>query len=287
MPRVHAVQKSRHLKVSDIDSQRMVGSHPGRQGPQGPRCHAQPEAARGTCASTGAGCGASLTDWLVSRQPMAKHGELSVTTKFFGQPASALHNLRLGLKHKHIHPHTLRHCFATHSARSRRRPAHQSRCCSGRIGPRGDRRSIASLRRHLSATGSPLDALTIRWEKENRHKRMNRPPLRWPTSFRCAGQSFIEAQSQVDQRDQQKSVAWPSHAATTPALGGHRDSVPELRTYCISYNSCATGIAHGARATPACAGSGTERELLAHHYVHVVFTLPRELAAPRNCKQAN
>ena len=35
-----------NLKIHDIDSQRMVGSRPGRQGTQGPRRHAQPESAR-------------------------------------------------------------------------------------------------------------------------------------------------------------------------------------------------------------------------------------------------
>jgi site-specific recombinase XerD len=36
-----------HLKISDIDSQRMV-VHPRRQGPQGSRCHAQSQATHGT-----------------------------------------------------------------------------------------------------------------------------------------------------------------------------------------------------------------------------------------------
>ncbi len=41
----------------------------------------------------------------------------------------------------------------------------------------------------------------------------------------------------------------------------------------------ATGTAHDARATPACAGlSSAKRELLPTRYVHAVFTLPRELA---------
>jgi hypothetical protein len=41
----------------------------------------------------------------------------------------------------------------------------------------------------------------------------------------------------------------------------------------------ATGIAHGVRATPACAGSkAREEELLPTRYVHAVFTVPRELA---------
>jgi integrase len=59
-----------HLKISDIDSQRMV-IHIQRQGTQGPRCHAQPEAAR--CATRLlARAQAQANELAVSRQPMGR-----------------------------------------------------------------------------------------------------------------------------------------------------------------------------------------------------------------------
>ena len=66
----------------------------------------------------------------------------------------------------------------------------------------------------------------------------------------------------------------------TAALGGHRDRCTDCgHTTAISYNSCRN------RHCPKCQGNARlrwlqarERELLPTHYVHVVFTLPRELA---------
>jgi Transposase zinc-binding domain len=66
----------------------------------------------------------------------------------------------------------------------------------------------------------------------------------------------------------------------TAALGGHRDQCADCGHTAISYNSCRN------RHCPRCQGNARlrwlqarERELLATRYVHVVFTLPRELAA--------
>jgi hypothetical protein len=65
-----------------------------------------------------------------------------------------------------------------------------------------------------------------------------------------------------------------------PALGGHRDQCSDCGHTAISYNSCRN------RHCPRCQGNARlrwlqarERELLPTHYVHVVFTLPRELAS--------
>jgi transposase-like zinc-binding protein len=65
----------------------------------------------------------------------------------------------------------------------------------------------------------------------------------------------------------------------TAALGGHRDQCSDCGHTAISYNSCRN------RHCPRCQGNARQRwlqarqrELLPASYVHVVFTLPRELA---------
>lgn len=102
---------------------------------------------------------------------------------------------------------------------------------------------------------------------------MNRPPLEVADIVRCAGQSFIE-----------RSRKWINGLLAitrcrTAALGGHRDQCSDCRHSAISYNSCRN------RHCPKCQGNARvrwlqarEQELLPTHYVHVVFTLPRELA---------
>jgi Putative transposase/Transposase zinc-binding domain len=108
---------------------------------------------------------------------------------------------------------------------------------------------------------------------------MNRPPLEVADIVRCAGQSFLE-HSQRWINWQHQKVLLAITRCRTAALGGHRDHCSDCgHTTAVSYNSCRN------RHCPKCQGNARhrwlqarERELLPTPYVHVVFTLPRELA---------
>jgi len=108
---------------------------------------------------------------------------------------------------------------------------------------------------------------------------MSRPPLEVADIVRCAGQSFLE-NSRGWMNWQHQKVLLAITRCRTAALGGHRDRCTGCgQTTAISYNSCRN------RHCPRCQGNARlrwlqarERELLPTHYVHAVFTLPRELA---------
>jgi hypothetical protein len=107
---------------------------------------------------------------------------------------------------------------------------------------------------------------------------MNRPPLEVADIVRCAGQSFIERDHKWI-NGQHKKVLLAITRCRTAALGGHRDQCSDCGHTAISYNSCRN------RHCPRCQGNARlrwlqarEHELLPTRYVHVVFTLPRELA---------
>jgi Putative transposase/Transposase zinc-binding domain len=107
---------------------------------------------------------------------------------------------------------------------------------------------------------------------------MNRPPLEVADIVRCAGTSFVE-RSRRWINGQHEKVLLAITRCRTAALGGHRDQCLDCGHTAISYNSCRN------RHCPRCQGNARlrwlqarERELLPTRYVHVVFTLPRELA---------
>jgi hypothetical protein len=96
--------------------------------------------------------------------------------------------------------------------------------------------------------------------------------------IRHAGSSFVE-RSRRWINGQHEKVLLAITRCRTAALGGHRDQCADCGHSAISYNSCRN------RHCPRCQGNARlrwlqarERELLATRYVHVVFTLPRELA---------
>jgi len=106
---------------------------------------------------------------------------------------------------------------------------------------------------------------------------MNRPPLEVADIVRCAGQLFAERSRRWITWQHQKILLAIARCRTA-ALGGHRDHCSDCGYSAISYNSCRN------RHCPKCQGNARlhwlqarERELLPVSYVHVVFTLPREL----------
>jgi hypothetical protein len=109
---------------------------------------------------------------------------------------------------------------------------------------------------------------------------MNRPPLEVADIVRYAGQSFLERSRRWINWQHQK-VLLAITRCRTAALGGHRDRCADCgHTVAVSYNSCRN------RHCPRCQGNARarwlharEQELLPGCYVHVVFTLPRELAS--------
>src|SRR5208337_3497411 len=107
---------------------------------------------------------------------------------------------------------------------------------------------------------------------------MGRPPLEVADLIRIAGDAFIERNRQWV-RWKHVKVLLAIARCRTAALGGHLDECTRCGHRAISYNSCRN------RHCPKCQTSARERwiaasqrELLPAQYVHVVFTLPRELA---------
>src|SRR6202007_92958 len=107
---------------------------------------------------------------------------------------------------------------------------------------------------------------------------MDRPPLEVADLVRAAGDTFIERS--------RKWITW-KHVKVllaiarcrTAALGGHLDECTRCGHRAISFNSCRN------RHCPKCQAGARDRwlaarrqELLPTRYVHVVFTLPHELA---------
>jgi hypothetical protein len=107
---------------------------------------------------------------------------------------------------------------------------------------------------------------------------MLRPPLEVADLVRSAGQAFIERNRHWLNRLHLK-VLTAIERCRTAALGGHLDESAGCGHRVISYNSCRN------RHCPKCQANTRDRwlearnhELLPTRYVHVVFTLPHELA---------
>src|SRR5271170_6490300 len=108
---------------------------------------------------------------------------------------------------------------------------------------------------------------------------MPRPTIEVADVIRAAGESFFECS--------QKWFTWlhlkvlnAILRCRTAALGGHVDACSQCGHEAVSYNSCRN------RHCPKCQANARDRwlearekELLPTRYVHVVFTLPRQLAS--------
>jgi hypothetical protein len=107
---------------------------------------------------------------------------------------------------------------------------------------------------------------------------MSRPPLEVADLIRAAGYAFIERNRQWI-RWKHVKVLRAIRRCRTAALGGHLDQCTRCGHRAISYNSCRN------RHCPKCQTAARDRwiaarqkELLPTRYVHVVFTLPQQLA---------
>ena len=107
---------------------------------------------------------------------------------------------------------------------------------------------------------------------------MTRPPLEVADVIRAAGRGFIDRNRSWLNRLHLK-VLTAIERCRTAALGGHLDPCTRCGYRAISFNSCRN------RHCPRCQANARDHwiearshELLPTPYVHVVFTLPHELA---------
>ena len=108
---------------------------------------------------------------------------------------------------------------------------------------------------------------------------MNRPSFEVADIVRAAGQRFID-KNRSWLTGLHRKVLFAIECCRTAALGGHKDRCARCGYKAISYNSCRN------RHCPKCQTNAREKwlaarrgELLEVPYVHVVFTLPHELAS--------
>jgi integrase/recombinase XerD len=145
------------LKVTDIDSQRMVVHIRGGKGRKDRDVMLSPallEALR----SYWRGLRHKPSEWLFPGNRWHTSNR-PVTTKVLWTACQQA-ALRAGLEHKHIHPHTLRHCFATHLLEA----GADLRTIQILLGHRDLEETTIYLHlsnKHLSATASPLDMLQL------------------------------------------------------------------------------------------------------------------------------
>jgi len=146
-----------HLKVSDIDSQRMVIHVQGGKGRKDRDVMLSPKLLE-----------ALREHWRrLQRKPSAwlfpgnrwHTGDTPIDTKVVWNACKEAAQ-RAGLQ-KDVHPHTLRHCFATHLLEA----GADLRTIQMLLGHRDLEETTIYLHlseRHLSATGSPLDSLELK-----------------------------------------------------------------------------------------------------------------------------
>ena len=222
-----------HLKIEDIDSRRMVVHIHGGKGNRDRDVMLSPRLLD------------ALRDYwrTLRRKPRvwlfpgnAWHTwNRPVTTKVLWTACQSAAE-RAGLADRHIHPHTLRHCFATHLLEA----GADLRTIQILLGHRDLEETTIYLHlssKHLSATASPLDALNLSEPGGRTHAGMSRPPLEVADIIRSAGESFLE-KSKRWITWQHRKVLLAILRCRTAVLGGHRDRCSDCGHVAISYNSC-------------------------------------------------
>src|SRR6202171_2553505 len=144
-----------HLKISNIDSQRMVIHIRGGKGRKDRDVMLSPKLLDALRVYW-RGLRRKPTDWLLPGNRWHTASQ-PVSTKVLWNACQQAAE-RAGLAHKHIHPHTLRHCFATHLLEA----GADLRTIQILLGHRALEEPTLYLhlsQRHLHATASPLDSL--------------------------------------------------------------------------------------------------------------------------------
>src|SRR3984957_13328097 len=146
-----------HLKVSDIDSQRMVIHVQGGKGRKDRDVMLSPKLLE-VLREHWRGLRHKPSTWLFPGNRWHT-GDTPITTKVVWTACKKAAQ-QAGLQ-KHVHPHTLRHCFATHLLEA----GADLRTIQMLLGHRDLEETTIYLHlseRHLSATASPLDSLELK-----------------------------------------------------------------------------------------------------------------------------
>jgi site-specific recombinase XerD len=151
--------------ISDIDSQRMVVHIQGGKGRKDRDVMLSPRLLEALRAYW-RGLRRKPTDWLFpgNRYHTASRPISAGLVWIACQTAAE----RAGLAHKNIHPHTLRHCLATHLLEAGADPR-TNQFLLGHHSLDVTSVYLHLSRKHLSATASPLDALTFSAQGEQQH----------------------------------------------------------------------------------------------------------------------
>jgi site-specific recombinase XerD len=147
-----------HLKVGDIDSQRMVVHIHGGKGNRDRDVMLSPKLLD-ALRDYWRGLRRKRTEWLFPGNAWHTSSR-PVTTKVFWTACQSAAE-HAGLDKKRIYPHLLRHCFATHLLEA----GADLRTIQMLLGHRDLEETTIYLHlsnKHLSATASPLDALSLR-----------------------------------------------------------------------------------------------------------------------------
>ena len=117
----------------------------------------QPEATTGTSQLPARGEPQAGKTYLFPSKGTHPNGDVPITSKSVWDAVQQA-GVRAGL-HKSVHPHTLRHCFATHLLESGA-DLRTIQLLLGHADLRTTSRYLHLSERHLKATRSPLDSLT-------------------------------------------------------------------------------------------------------------------------------